>query len=168
MELCWVRRGRANHVIMPIRLILADRKECSEKTNGFGQVRMFSSCDGRKKLFSQHEHKCIVQTKQTKRLATLKLFLLLVNNQSKYRWFFMIIWTSLTLTEMLTLRKQMIRQTALELKEQLTAIKNRPSCYNNMAANPTRRVFINLPFHRLRSRNRATKCWLRHRLNGAN
>ena len=34
----------AHHVTTPIRLILADRKECRVNTRGLGHVRRFSSC----------------------------------------------------------------------------------------------------------------------------
>ena len=35
---------RGNHVIIPIRLILADKKECKVKTNGLGHVNISNSC----------------------------------------------------------------------------------------------------------------------------
>ena len=38
------RVQKGNHVIIPMRLIFAERKECKVKTKVFGQVRRFSSC----------------------------------------------------------------------------------------------------------------------------
>ena len=43
---------RGNHVIIPIRLILADKKECKVKTNGLGHVNISNSCKNLNELWN--------------------------------------------------------------------------------------------------------------------